>query len=149
MGLFSRWFRDPARTNISGKVDFVGICPLGAAGAVAASYSAGRDTPGFTVTKVGGETGRYRVQLVDSQGLAVAVLGLFNPSCMVEGAADAAYTTDAGLIAFVRNVTPASGFFDIQLCIIDDADGTFDDANPENNARLHIGFSAKTSSAVP
>jgi hypothetical protein len=146
-----KWDREPARSNINGKVDFVGTALLGAAGALAGTYSAGRDTPGFTVTKVGGEAGRYRLQLVSPQGNTVSTIAFFlgaGPVTVV-GAADAVYTTDKGLIPFVRNVTPASGFFDIQLSYLDDATGAWVDANPEDNVTLHFAFSAKFSSALP
>lgn len=149
MSLPGKWHREPAKTNVSGKVDFVGSVLLGVGGAVAASYVAGVDTPGFTVAKVGGEVGRYRIQLVDAKSVAVVTKAFYAMACIVEGAADAVYTTDKGLHALVRNVTPASGFFDIQLTYMDDATGAWVDGEAMDAAKLHISFSAKFSSVVP
>jgi hypothetical protein len=145
--LFGHIWRKLLGYNQSGIVEMLGVAPLGAAGALAAAYVAGTDTPMFTVTKTAGEAGRYTIQCVDTRGNAVAVLKFFFRHCNIEGAADAVYTTDKGLTAFVRNVNAAAGSFDIQLTYLDDASGAWVDANPEDSTKLHIGFAVKLSSA--
>ena len=95
---------------------------------------------GFTVTKTGGEVGRYTVTLADKYMKLLAV------SVAVVGAADAAYTTAKGLVWFLRNDTIASSgtTFNVQFC---DADGSPADAELEDGAKFKIGITLKNSTA--
>lgn len=66
---------------------------------------------GFTLAKVGSEAGRYRVTLQDKYNELLGVVAV------VEGAADAAYTTAAGVTPLIRNVdvSAATPILDIQF----------------------------------
>lgn len=143
MGLMDSWFRDPARNNRSGMVQFSGIITLGAGGAIA---TGGADTPGFSFTKVGAKVGRYLVQILDSKLQACGCIKFAKIGATVETAsADAAYTVTKGAYAIIRNRSPSTGTFQVQLIRTDSAA----DAEAEDSAVLHVWFSAKRSSAVP
>jgi len=146
MALADHLWREPARRNRTKDVDFRIVLPLGATGAIAA----GASTPGVTITKVGAEAGRYLVQFIDSKGNAIvlpSVLSLcFGGVTVQTAAADAAYTAAKATSANVRNNTVSTtGSFQIQMIRTD----TFADAETEDNAVLHISFSAKFSSVTP
>ena len=93
---------------------------------------------GLTVAKVASESGRYRITLEDKY------TRLLNASVIVEGAADAAYTSTAGVSAFVRNVavSAATPVLDIQLARTD----TGADAEPISSAVIYVELTLKNSS---
>jgi hypothetical protein len=102
-------------------------------GAIASS-----DMLGGTVAKVGGEAGRYRITL------AGAYQRLLGASVIVSGAADAAYTSTAGVQAIVRNVSinDATPTLDVQLIRTD----TAADAEVEDGASIFIELTLSNSS---
>ena len=95
---------------------------------------------GFSVAKTGSETGRYTVTLSDSYQ------GFLGCQVTLVGAADAAYTSAKGLVAFVRNVSVADSTptFQIQFC---DPDGSAADAEVEDAAEFYLEITLKNSSA--
>lgn len=160
MGLFTRFWRDCNKANRSGMVRLTGSCLIGSSGAIT-SY----DAPGFTITKQTA-AGRYRIQLIEQDGTTACIPPLvysapnvltspyafqdFNVS-VVSVEADSAMTTSSGIHWAIRNYTPASGYFDIQFFkdVTSSTDETHTDVNVESGGRFFIGFSVKTSSAVP
>jgi hypothetical protein len=93
---------------------------------------------GLTVAKVGSEAGRYRLTLDDKYTRLLAV------NAIVSGAADAAYTTAAGVNALVRNVAVSSAtpILDLQLCRTD----TGADAEVIDGAVIYVELTLKNSS---
>ena len=159
MSVFNRIFRFWKGHNRSGMVKMTGTLVIGTAGAITTA-----DTPGFTVTKTNAKTGRYRVQLVDvdgsaaapaqaqdSAGTAVEPWAIQAPSVMVASAnADAALTKDSATKAAIRNYTPKSGYFDIQMYTdITSTGETHVDAEVESSGIIFISFEVKLSSVVP
>lgn len=157
MGIFTRFWREPAKTNRSGMVRLSGSVLVGASGAVT-SY----DAPGFTVTKLTA-AGRYRIQLVEADGTTAALpalvysapntlttpYGFQDFTCAVVSVeADNALTTDSALKWAIRNYTPVSGYFDLQF-YRDTGHETHADCNIESGGSFFLGFSVKTSSVVP
>ena len=160
MSIFNRLWRFFKGSNRSGMVHLSGSVLIGSSGAVTSS-----DTPGFTVTKQTA-AGRYRVQVVDSDGstavapaqpcnsagTAITPWGIQAPNVMVVSAvADNALTTDSALKAGIRNFTPKSGYFDIQLYrdVTSTTSETHTDTNVESGGQLLIGFWAKMSNVTP
>lgn len=143
--LIDHIFSDPPRSNRTGEVRYSGdvlTTTNGDLSAVAANVS----TPFFTLTKVGSEAGRYRVQLTDSRGNAVVAKKLTSWNFGVNGAADAAYTTAKGIKGVIRNNTiSTTGTFDIQFVRTD----TAADAEVEDGATIWVEFCVKKSSAQP
>lgn len=94
---------------------------------------------GFTITKTAAEVGRYTVTLADKYTSLLAV------SVIVEGAADAAYTTAKGLEPFLRNVSVSSATpsFNIQFGRTD----TAADAELEDGAKFYVEVTLKNSGA--
>ena len=160
MGIFNRYFRDWKGTNRDGMVRMTGSILIGAAGAVT-SY----DFPGASVVLVSGKTGRYGIQLVEtngstatsgyqytSGGSAAAPWGIQGISAMyVSPTADAALTTDAGLKFAVRNYAPGTGYFELQAYqdITSTTHETHVDVNPESGAIILVCFDVKVSSVTP
>jgi hypothetical protein len=156
MGIFNRFWRPWKGTNRDGLARIVGSVLIGSAGAVT-SY----DLPGATVTLVSGKTGRYRIQLVDTDGTtattssqptatdgttAVTPWGIQGINAMyVSPTADSAINIAVGSQCVLRNFTPLSGYFDLQ-CIRSD---TGADANPDSTAQLIISFDVKLSNVTP
>ena len=93
---------------------------------------------GLTITKVGGKSGRYLVTLADKY---TSLLGV---DVIVEGAADAAYSSSKGLIALVRAsaVSAAIPSFDVQF-----VGDTFADAELDDAAKFYLQVKLKNSSA--
>lgn len=93
---------------------------------------------GLTVAKVAAEAGRYRITLQDQYTRLLCV------NAIVSGAADAAYTTAAGVNAIVRNVAvnAATPIFDLQLIRSD----TSADAEPDSGAVIYVEITLKNSS---
>jgi hypothetical protein len=129
-------------------------------GAIASS-----DTPGFTITKTDSEAGRYRVQLVASDGSSVA-----NPPCVLSGStavapwgiqapraivcspvADAALSTDVALHCAIRNYQPRHGYFDFQFYkdVTSTSSETHVDADIETGSTVLVEFWVKTSNVTP
>lgn len=152
--IFNRVFRFWKGHNRSGMVRMSGSVTIGSSGAVS-SY----DFPGCTVTLVATKTGRYRIQLVatngstaaapcqpTSGGTATTPWGIQAPTvAYASPTADNALSITAGTVPVVRNFTPLSGYFDVQCCRAD----TMADANPESGAILLIGFDVKLSTVTP
>jgi hypothetical protein len=159
--IWNRIIRFWKGTNRSGMVRMTGSVLIGSSGAVT-SY----DLPGCTVTLLSNKTGRYRVQLIDVDGVtaasptqpvnasaaAIAPWGIQAPTCTIASeTADNALPTGEAVSCQLRNFTPLSGYFDIQCfkSVTSGADETHVDANPGNGAHLLIGFDVKLSSATP
>lgn len=111
-------------------------------GSVATSTSgtiASATGKGLTITKTAGETGRYTVALADPY------VSFLSASIVVQGAADAAYTTAKGLVAFIRGVDVTSQtapLLYVQFC---DSDGSPADAELEDGAKFFIEVTLKNS----
>lgn len=155
--IFNRTWKPALGCNRAGLVHMSGTILIGSSGAVT-SY----DLPGATVTLVNSKTGRYRIQLVASDGSTAA-----NPNQPTSDAAGTTATTPYGFqgitamyvspttdnaiavtngtLPVVRNFTPLSGYFDLQCCRPD----TMADANPESGAQLLVSFDVKLSSVTP
>ena len=96
---------------------------------------------GMTITKTAGETGRYTV------ALAQPWYAFLNASVVVQGAADAAYTTGKGLQAFIRGVDVTSQtapLLYVQFCA---EDGSPADAELEDGAKFFIEVTLKNTSS--
>lgn len=162
MRVFNRIWRHLKGVNRSGMVRASGSALIGSAGAVT-SY----DAPGFTITLVNGKTGRYRIQLIDEDGVTqcapaavydvpsgayVAPWGFqdINVS-IVSTVADNAMTTASAVHWAIRNYTPDQGYFDVQFFkgLTSSSDETKTDTNIESGGTFLIAFSVKTSSVVP
>lgn len=89
---------------------------------------------GFSVTKTAAETGRYTITLADQYP------EFKHCAIVVEGAADAAYTSAKGLVAFIRNVSMSTKTFNVQFC---DADGSPADAELEDGAKFYLEITLK------
>lgn len=158
--IFNRVWRDHKGSNRSGMVHVTGSMTLTTGGAIDTS-----DTPGFTVTKTATKTGRYRIQLVASDGstvanppvalssdAAVAPWGIQAPRAIVcSPNADAALTTDSALHSAIRNFTPRHGYFDFQFYkdVTSSTSETHVDCDLESGSVVLIEFWVKTSSVVP
>ncbi len=93
---------------------------------------------GLTVAKVGSEAGRYRVTLDDKY------TRLLSAQAIVVGAADAAYTSTAGVTTLLRNVavSAATPVLDIQFTRTD----TGADSEVIDGATIYIELTLKNSS---
>lgn len=130
-----RYFKQFQHTLETGLVTLYGKVVTSTSGTVSTTSCVG-----FSVAKTGGETGRYTVTLSDYY-----YGGLKNCSVMLVGAADAAYTTGAGMCPFLRNVSVSGSAktFDIQFC---SPDGSPADAEVEDAASFYIEIVLKNSS---
>jgi hypothetical protein len=160
MGIFNRLWAPQKGSNRSGMVHMTGSFTTTTSGAIASS-----DTPGFTITKTGSKAGRYRVQLVETDGTtaaasaqaysgatAVAPWAIQAPHAVVcSPAADAALTQSLGFNYAIRNFTPASGYFDFQFykSLTSSSDETHTDVEVETGSVVLVDFWVKTSSVVP
>jgi hypothetical protein len=153
MALMENWFREGARENKSGRVNFSGYFVTSTSGALVAAST---DAPGFTLTKVGGQAGRYTVQLVNSKGEPVVVSPTPNtkatPGLLGFGVTVITPTNSSpaanGLAAHIRGglaTLASAGTFVIQLSRQD----TGVDAEVVDGAAFIVEFSMKRSSAVP
>lgn len=131
----NRYYKQFQGTLEAGVVKLFGSVVTSTSGTV--STSTGK---GLTITKTGGEVGRYTVTLADKY---TALLGV---SVALVGSADAAYTSAKGIVHFLRNVSVAGATpaFDIQWA---DADGSAADAEVENGAAFYVEVTLKNSSA--
>lgn len=96
-----------------------------------------QDCRGFSVAKTGSETGRYSVTLEDNYPALRMV------HAILEGTADAGYTTAKGLGYLVRNVDVANKTLDIQF--VNGAQPQAD-AEVEDAAVIYIEITLKNSS---
>jgi hypothetical protein len=158
--IFNRIWRDHKGSNRSGMVHVTGSFTTTTAGAISTS-----DTPGFTVTKTADEAGRYRIQLVASDGssvanpatalsgsTAVAPWGIQAPKAIVVSPnADAALATDEALHVAIRNFQTRHGYFDFQFYkdVTSTSSETHVDADLGSGVIVLIEFWVKTSSVVP
>lgn len=118
----NRNFKPGAMGLEKGIITLYGKVVTSTSGAIAS-----QDCRGFSIAKTGSETGRYTVTLED------AYTALRMVTCVVEGAADAAYTTAKGLGYFLRNVDVVTDkTLDIQFV---------DSASPQADAELEDGTS--------
>jgi len=62
-----------------------------------------------TVTKTGGETGRYTFQLVASGDVALTDYIFLHAAATVIGADDTVYTTAKGIVALIRDIDVGEG----------------------------------------
>jgi hypothetical protein len=131
----NRLYKQFQGTLEAGIVKLYGSVTTSTSGTIASSTG-----KGLTITKTGSETGRYTVTLADKYTRLLAV------SVMVEGAADAAYTSSKGLQAFIRgvDVSAATPVFYIQFC---GEDGSPADAELEDAAKFYLEVTLKNSSA--
>lgn len=132
----NRLYKQFQGTLEQGVIKLYGSVTTSTSGTIASSTG-----KGLTITKTAAETGRYTVALADSYNSLLAV------SVTVQGAADAAYTTGAGLQAFIRGVNVSSAtapLFYIQFCA---EDGSPADAELEDGAKFFIEVTLKNSSA--
>lgn len=120
-------FRDQGSLT-QGIVKLYGRVVLGATGAISTTTPAQAD--GFAIIKTAAEAGRYSVTLNDPYRAVVGV------SCIIVGAADAAYTTANGLWnGLIRNkAVSTTRTFDIQFQRTD----TGADAEIEDNLTFYI-----------
>lgn len=132
----NRYFKQFQHTLEKGVVELYGQVTFGSSGAISS-----QSCVGFSVAQTDSETGRYTVTLEDSYPK------LLFCDVVLEGAADAAYTQDAGLGYLLRNVdVTSSKTFDIQL-----VDGgtvgsaSQSDADPEDGAVAYIAIKLKNS----
>ena len=129
-----RYFKQFINTLEAGVVKLYGQVTLGAAGAIATS-----NCKGFSITKTGGEAGRYTVALEDKY------TGLLAASVILEGAADTLYTTATGLTPLLRGVSVGTNKV-LYIQFVDRATAPAD-ANPETGAKFYIELTLKNSSA--
>ena len=143
-GTNDHFFCEGKRTNHSNCIEFDGLVPLGTSGAIAGNATvAAVDTPFFTVTKVGGKTGRYTIQLFDSRGAAAhcfSMYGMF--ATVITASADVAYTAAKATGCIIRSYSPSTGSWVMQMI-----QSTNADAEAEDNSVIVMGFSIKKSSA--
>lgn len=129
----SRMFQQFQGTLEKGVVKLFATITTSTSGTIASTSALG-----LTVAKVGSEAGRYRLTLDDKY------TRLLNVSAIVSGAADAAYTSTAGVHALVRNVavSAATPILDLQFCRTD----TGADAEVIDAAVIYVELTLKNSS---
>lgn len=157
--IFNRVWRALKGSNRSGMVHLTGSMTITTDGAIGSS-----DTPGFTITKTATKTGRFRVQITSASGdsaspavvksgsTVVAPFGIQAPSFAIASpVADNALTTDVATKWSLRNLTPGSGYFDVQFYkdITSTTTETHADCELESGSVVLISFWVKTSSVVP
>lgn len=130
----NRSFKRDASTLEAGIVKLWGKVTTSTSGTIAST-----SCKGFAVTKTGSETGRYTVTLTDRYS------SFKHCSVVVQGAADAAYTTGKGLVSFIRGVDMTNKVFYIQFV---DADGSPADAELEDSAIFYLEITLKNTAAV-
>lgn len=151
--LFNRVFQHLKGVNRSGMVHLTGSFLTSTNGTIST-----QDCPGFTVTKTATKTGRYTVQLVDTDGTTAAVAtqatvsvapwSIQSPHVTVcSPTADAALTDAKGWFHAIRDFASHNGTFKIQFFTA----GTDNpaDAELEDGATVFIDFWVKLSTASP
>lgn len=145
------WYRESARENKSGRVNFSGFFLTTTSGTLDATKT---DAPGFTLAR--SAAGRYTLQLVNSKGEAVVVsptpntkatTGLldFNVTVIHAAGVAAGKARDAYIRGGVATLATA-GTFIVQF---HDGAATPADADVTDGASFIITFAIKRSSAVP
>jgi hypothetical protein len=131
----NRYFQQFSMTPMHGVVKLYGKVTTTTGGTIGSSSL----TYG-SIAKTATETGRYTVTLEDSY------VDFVNCSVIVQGSTDAAYTTTAGLIAYVRNVSvnDSTPTFQIQF-----ADNALADAELADGAIFYFEVTLKNSTANP
>lgn len=127
-------FKATVRTYEGGVVKLFAKVVTSTSGAIASQVS-----KGLTVAKTAGEVGRYTLTLDDKYS---ALLGC---SVTLVGAADAAYTTAAGLNSFVRGVAvgDSTPLLYVQFARTD----TGADAEVINAAEFYVELTLKNTSS--
>lgn len=145
MTLPDNWFREGARSNRSGEVRLSGRHLTTTNGTLSTAAGA-QDSPGYTLTKVGGQAGRYLLQLVNNKGEPVTWLKLtgFNVWVETTGAMTAGRGGSASTHVRGAPTIATNGQLTIQLRQITGADAEVDDG-----AVIGIELALKRSSAVP
>ncbi len=128
----NRLYKQFTNTLEAGIVKLYGTATTTTSGAIGSSSA-----KGFTIAKTAAEAGRYTLTLADSY------IGLLSLSAVVEGAADTAYTTTAGLVAFVRSVDVVTN----KVILLQFADKAFADAELEDAAKFYVEITLKNSTA--
>jgi hypothetical protein len=138
------WFREGPRCNRSGQVTFSGRHLTTTSGALSTTT----DSPQYTLTKVGGQAGRYTVQFVNARGDGVEFLKLTGFNWWVETPSGAITATKGGAgTCYIRGgsaTLATNGSLVIQLTQVSGADAELDDG-----ATLGLEFTVKRSSAEP
>lgn len=144
--LLDHVFCDPGRSNRSAEVTFSGSVVTTTAGTLGTG-AANVDTPLFSITKVAAKVGRYRIQLLSSNGNACVAPKLTSWWFGCTGAADAAYPVANGLSDNLirNNAISTAGTFEIQFQRSD----TSADAEVLDGATIFVRFAVKKGSATP
>lgn len=127
-------FKDSVRTYEGGVVKLFAKVVTSTGGDIASQVS-----KGLTVAKTGSETGRYTLTLDDKYS------SLLGCSVTLEGTADAAYTTAAGLNTFIRGeaVSASTPLLYVQFARTD----TGADAEVIDGAEFMIELTLKNTSS--
>ena len=137
------WFREGPRSNRSGCITLKGRHLTTTSGALSATT----DSPGYTLTKVGGQAGRYTVQFVNAKNEAVTFLKLVSFHWWVETTGAMTATRGGAGTCHIRGgsaTVATNGTLIIQLTQVSGADAEVDDG-----ATIGLEFEVKKSSAVP
>jgi hypothetical protein len=126
----SRMFQQFQGTLERGVVKLFATVTTSTSGAIASSSALG-----MTITKTASEAGRYTVTLSDKY------VSLLAANALVEGAADAAYTTAKGSQAILRGVDIAGKVLYVQFVRTD----TGADAELEDGAKFFLELTLKNS----
>jgi hypothetical protein len=140
------YFREGPRSNRSGEVVISGRHLTTTSGTLSTAAGA-QDAPQYTLTKVGGQAGRYTVQFVNSRGDAVTWLKLTGFKAWVETAGAMTSTKGGAGAIYVRGgsaTISTTGAIIVQLSQVSGADAEIDDG-----ATLGLEFRVKRSSANP
>lgn len=131
----NRLYKQFQGTLEAGVVKLFGSVTTSTSGTIASSTG-----KGLTITKTASETGRYTITLADKYNALLAC------NVVVQGATDAAYTTGAGLQAFIRNVNVGAStpYLEVQFC---GEDGSPADAELESGAKFFVEVTLKNSTA--
>jgi hypothetical protein len=115
-----------------------GVVTLGTNGDIGTGAT-DNDCEGFTIALTADEAGRYTCTLSDKYR------AIQYAHCVVEGAADAAYTDQKGAVCMLRSVSASGRSALFQLMGVD-ADGDFADRDAEDSAKLRFMIVASTGS---
>lgn len=134
----NRSFKKDAATLEAGIIKLYGKFTTTTSGTIGSSTLC----KGFSVVKTAAETGRYTVTLADKYNRFLMC------NVVIQGAADAAYTSAKGLTWFIRAVDVAATaastkLFYLQFC---DPDGSPADAELEDGAIVFLEITVKNSS---
>src|SRR5688572_24228142 len=119
-------------------VILTGVVALGVSGDIGTGAT-DNDCEGFTIALTADEAGRYTCILAEKYR------AIQYAHCVVEGAADAAYTDQKGAVCMLRGVSASGKEAFFQLLGVD-ADGDFADRDAEDSAKLRFLIVASTGS---